>query len=141
MVCLLLGASLLVFVFDMCLLACVSDYFCVCQMSAFVSAFLSVCQGWAFALWVFEQIAHFFQKQAMQSFALFLEPIAPCRSFCKEPGSKLLSIARVGHSVLLRSERPVLFRSFLERNVLFRSFFEFLATYETQKSNEIAAFI
>jgi hypothetical protein len=42
---------------------------------------------------------------------------------------------RVGHPVLLRSERTVLLRSFLERNVLFRSFFEFLATYETQKND------
>ena len=40
---------------------------------------------------------------------------------------------RVGHRILFRSERSVLFRSFKERNVLFRSFFEFLATYETQK--------
>ena len=33
--------------------------------------------------------------------------------------------SRVGHSVLLRSERTVLFRSFFERNVLFRSFSNF----------------
>ena len=38
---------------------------------------------------------------------------------------------RVGHRILVRSERSVLFRSFKENNVLFRSFFEFLATYET----------
>ena len=34
---------------------------------------------------------------------------------------------RVGHRVLFRAERSVLFRSFKERNVLLRSFFEFLA--------------
>ena len=43
--------------------------------------------------------------------------------------------SRVGHRVLFRSERIVLFRSFKERNVLLCSFFEFLATYETQKNN------
>ena len=41
---------------------------------------------------------------------------------------------RVGHRVLLRSERSVLLRSKREHYVLFRSFFEFLATYETQKN-------
>ena len=42
---------------------------------------------------------------------------------------------RVGHRVLLRSERIVLLRSFKARNVLLRSFFELLATYETQKND------
>ena len=49
--------------------------------------------------------------------------------------------ARVGHSVLFRSVRYVLFhskkrmfRSFPFFSVLFRSFLEFLATYETQKN-------
>ena len=42
---------------------------------------------------------------------------------------------RVGHPVLLRSERTMLLRSFLDCNVLFHSFFEFLATYETQKND------
>ena len=42
---------------------------------------------------------------------------------------------RVGHRVLFRSERSVLFCSFKEHNILFRSFFEFLATYETLKND------
>ena len=42
---------------------------------------------------------------------------------------------RVGHRVLFRSERSVLFTSFKECNILLRSFFEFLATYETQKND------
>ena len=42
---------------------------------------------------------------------------------------------RVGHCVLLRSERIALLRSFKEHNFLLRSFFEFLATYETQKND------
>ena len=46
-----------------------------------------------------------------------------------------LQKSRVGHQVLLRSERIVLLRSFKERTVLLRSFFEFLATYETQKND------
>ena len=41
---------------------------------------------------------------------------------------------RVGHRVLFRSKRSVLFHSFKECNILFCSFFEFLATYETQKN-------
>ena len=41
---------------------------------------------------------------------------------------------RVGHRVLLRSERSVLSRSKRERYVLFHSFLEFLATNETQKN-------
>ena len=44
-------------------------------------------------------------------------------------------IYRVGHRVLLRSERMVLALSFKERNILLRSFLKFLATYETQKNN------
>jgi len=48
---------------------------------------------------------------------------------------KACSLYRVGHPVLLRSEGPVLLRSFLERTILFRSFFMFLATYETQKND------
>ena len=44
-------------------------------------------------------------------------------------------ISRVGHRVLFRSERSVLFCSFKEHNILFRSFFEFLATYETLKND------
>ena len=47
---------------------------------------------------------------------------------------------RVGHCVLFRSERSVLFRSFKERNFLFHSFFEFLATHETQKNAKNATF-
>ena len=43
--------------------------------------------------------------------------------------------SRVGHHVLLRSERIVLFRSFKERNVLLHPFFECLATYDTQKND------
>ena len=46
-----------------------------------------------------------------------------------------VSNVRVGHRVLLRSERIVLLRSFKARNVLLHSFFEFLATYETQKND------
>ena len=42
--------------------------------------------------------------------------------------------ARVGHSVLSRSERSGLSRSFKECSVLSHSFSEFLATYETQKN-------
>ena len=42
---------------------------------------------------------------------------------------------RVGHRILFRSERFVLFRSFKERNILFRSFLKFLATYETRKND------
>ena len=42
---------------------------------------------------------------------------------------------RVGHRVLLRSERIVLLCSFKEYNVLLRSFLKFLATYETQKND------
>ena len=41
-----------------------------------------------------------------------------------------LSLVRVGHRVLSRSERPGLSRSFKECPVLSRSFFEFLATYD-----------
>ena len=49
---------------------------------------------------------------------------------------KLYSIyPRVGHRILLRSERIILLRSFKARNVLIHSFFEFLATYETQKND------
>ena len=43
--------------------------------------------------------------------------------------------SRVGHRVLLRSERIVLLCSFKEYNVLLRSFLKFLATYETQKND------
>ena len=46
----------------------------------------------------------------------------------------ILLPGRVGHSVLFRSVRYVLFRSKKERSVLFRFFLEFLATYETQKN-------
>ena len=42
--------------------------------------------------------------------------------------------SRVGHRVLLCSERIVLLHSFKASNILFRSFFEYLATYETQKN-------
>ena len=42
---------------------------------------------------------------------------------------------RVGHRLLLRSERIVLLHSFKASNVLLRSFFKFLATYETQKND------
>ena len=42
---------------------------------------------------------------------------------------------RVGHRVLLPSERIFLLRSFKEHNVLLCSFFVFLATYETQKND------
>ena len=35
--------------------------------------------------------------------------------------------SRVGHRILFRSERSVLFRSFKEHKVLLRSFVEFLA--------------
>ena len=48
--------------------------------------------------------------------------------------------ARVGHCVLFRSERSILFRSFKERNFLLHSFFEFLATYETKKNAKNATF-
>ena len=44
---------------------------------------------------------------------------------------------RVGHCVLFRSERSILFNSFKERNFLLGSFFEFLATYETQKDDAL----
>ena len=50
---------------------------------------------------------------------------------------KKIRKCRVGHRILFRSERIVLFRFFKERNILLLSFFEFLATYETKK---IAAF-
>ena len=49
--------------------------------------------------------------------------------------TNILCHCRVGHRVLFRSERSVLFRSFKERNILFCSFFEFLASYETQKND------
>ena len=49
--------------------------------------------------------------------------------------SQVDCLGRVGHTILFRSERYVLFRSFKERNILFRSFFEFLATYETQNND------
>ena len=48
-----------------------------------------------------------------------------------------LHIFRVGHCVLLRSERIVLLRSLKARNILLRSFFEFLATSETQKNDAL----
>ena len=43
--------------------------------------------------------------------------------------------SRVGHRILLRSERIVILRSFKARNVLLRFFLEFLETYETQKND------
>ena len=49
-----------------------------------------------------------------------------------------LDLFRVGHRVLLRSERIVLFNllhSFKARNILLCSFFKSLATYETQKND------
>ena len=49
----------------------------------------------------------------------------------------LWGIDRVGHRVLLRSERIILLHSFKARNILLRSFFEFLATYETQKNDAL----
>jgi len=42
---------------------------------------------------------------------------------------------RVGHCVLLHSERIVLLHCFKEHNVLLRSFFVFLVIYETQKND------
>ena len=42
---------------------------------------------------------------------------------------------RVGHHILLRSERIVLLRSFKEHNILLLTFLKFLATYETLKNN------
>ena len=47
---------------------------------------------------------------------------------------------RVGHHVLLPSERIFLLRSFKEHNVLLCSFFVFLVTYETQKNDAFFAF-
>ena len=44
-------------------------------------------------------------------------------------------LLRVGHRVLLRSERIILLRSFKESNILLSSFFEFFVTYETQKND------
>ena len=52
----------------------------------------------------------------------------PCRLISLEE-------SRVGHCVLLHSERIILLRSFKARNILLHSFFEFLATYETQKND------
>ena len=48
--------------------------------------------------------------------------------------------SRVGHRVLLRSERIVLLHSFKACNVLLHSFFAFLATYEIQKSDAFFSF-
>ena len=55
--------------------------------------------------------------------------------FCRGSPYTMLLVARVGHRVLFRSERILLFRSFKARNVLLCSFFEFLATYQTQKND------
>ena len=49
--------------------------------------------------------------------------------------------ARVGHHVLLRSERIILLPYFKACNVLLHSFFESLTTYETQKNDAFFCFL
>ena len=69
---------------------------------------------------------HFFSIDLL---AIMLEKVPPTPSSFPTPWLAV----RVGHRVLFRSERSVLFHSFKECNVLFR-FFQFLATSETQKN-------
>ena len=71
------------------------------------------------------------------SFGLFTPLIMLVRIMCLTlfDTSSFGLFTRVGHRVLLRSERILLLRSFKARNILLCSFFEFLATYQTQKND------